>query len=87
MEVSHETGPVFRGTGTEFDIWRNSSFSMMCDVIYLNIRPGEDLVKEPFHGLITKWALLGYRLKQGTSPSKVWHCAASAEPVAIRVGA
>ena len=37
-EVSHETGPVFRGTGTELDIWRNSGFSMMCDETYLNIR-------------------------------------------------
>ena len=44
-------------------------------------------MKEPFHGLITKWASLGYPLKQGTSRSKVWHRAAAAEPVAIRAGA
>jgi glucose-1-phosphate cytidylyltransferase len=46
---------------TQSDIWINGGFFVMRKEIFDHIRPGEELVREPFQRLIEKKALLAYK--------------------------
>jgi len=46
---------------TSTDIWINGGFFTMRNEIFRYIRPGEELVREPFQRLIEKKALLAYK--------------------------
>lgn len=46
---------------TRTDIWINGGFFVMRSEIFEHIRPGEELVREPFQRLIDKQALLAHR--------------------------
>jgi len=46
---------------TRANVWINGGFFVMRRDIFRYIRPGEELVREPFQRLIEKRALLGYR--------------------------
>lgn len=46
---------------TQSDIWINGGFFVMRKEIFNYIRPGEELVREPFQRLIGKQALLAYK--------------------------
>jgi len=46
---------------TRSDIWINGGFFAMRSEIFQYIRPGEELVREPFSRLIEKQALLAYK--------------------------
>lgn len=50
------------------EIWINGGFFVMRNEIFRYIRPGEELVREPFHRLIERQALLAYR------HSGFWQC-------------
>jgi glucose-1-phosphate cytidylyltransferase len=43
------------------DIWINGGFFAMRNEIFRHVRPGEELVREPFQRLIEKKALLAYK--------------------------
>jgi glucose-1-phosphate cytidylyltransferase len=53
---------------TQTDIWINGGFFIMRNEIFNYIRPGEELVREPFQRLIGKRALLAYKC------SGFWQC-------------
>jgi glucose-1-phosphate cytidylyltransferase len=53
---------------TRTDIWINGGFFVMSNEIFRHIRPGEELVREPFQRLIEKQALLAYKY------SGFWQC-------------
>jgi glucose-1-phosphate cytidylyltransferase len=53
---------------TQSDVWINGGFFVMRKEIFDYIRPGEELVREPFHRLIEKKALLAYKY------SGFWQC-------------
>jgi glucose-1-phosphate cytidylyltransferase len=46
---------------TSSDIWINGGFFVMRNKIFENMRPGEELVREPFQRLVEKQALLAYK--------------------------
>jgi glucose-1-phosphate cytidylyltransferase len=46
---------------TRSDIWINGGFFIMRSEIFDHIRPGEELVREPFERLIQKKSLLAYK--------------------------
>ena len=46
---------------TRSDIWINGGFFALRNEIFRYIRPGEELVREPFQRLIEKQALLAYK--------------------------
>jgi len=48
---------------TRSDIWINGGFFIMSSEIFQYIRPGEELVREPFQRLIRERALLAYKYK------------------------
>jgi len=50
------------------DIWINGGFFIMRNEIFRHIRPGEELVREPFQRLIEKRALMAYKY------SGFWQC-------------
>jgi glucose-1-phosphate cytidylyltransferase len=50
------------------DIWINGGFFVMRKEVFEHIHPGEELVREPFHRLIEKKALLAYKC------SSFWQC-------------
>ena len=50
------------------DFWINGGFFVMRNEIFRYMKPGEELVKEPFQRLIEKQALLAYRY------SGFWQC-------------
>jgi len=45
------------------DIWINGGFFVMRNEIFQHIRPGEELVREPFQRLIEKRSLLAYKYR------------------------
>jgi glucose-1-phosphate cytidylyltransferase len=59
------TGPAGNVTDisalTHTDIWINGGFFAMRNEIFDHIKPGEELVREPFQRLIQKDALLAYK--------------------------
>jgi len=46
---------------TRSDTWINGGFFVMRKEIFGEIRPGEELVREPFHRLVQKRSLLAYK--------------------------
>ena len=48
-------------TLTSTDIWINGGFFVMRNEIFSYIKPGEELVREPFQRLIEKQAFLAYK--------------------------
>lgn len=46
---------------SDSDIWINGGFFALRSEIFRYMRPGEELVREPFHRLIEKRALLAYK--------------------------
>ena len=46
---------------TQTDIWINGGFFVMRNEIFSHIRPGEELIREPFQRLIEKKSLLAYK--------------------------
>jgi glucose-1-phosphate cytidylyltransferase len=46
---------------SQTDIWINGGFFVMRKEVFEHIRPGEELVREPFQRLIDKQALLAYK--------------------------
>jgi len=48
---------------TRTDIWINGGFFVMRNEIFRYIRPGEELVREPFQRLIEQKALMAYKCK------------------------
>jgi len=46
---------------TETDIWINGGFFVMRNEIFCHMRPGEELVREPFQRLISQNALLAHK--------------------------
>ena len=46
---------------SQTDIWINGGFFAMRNEVFSHIRPGEELVREPFQRLIEKQALLAYK--------------------------
>jgi glucose-1-phosphate cytidylyltransferase len=46
---------------THSDTWINGGFFIMRGEIFQHMQPGEELVREPFHRLIEKQALLAYK--------------------------
>jgi glucose-1-phosphate cytidylyltransferase len=46
---------------TRSEMWINGGFFAMRSEIFQHIQPGEELVREPFHRLIEKQALLAYK--------------------------
>jgi glucose-1-phosphate cytidylyltransferase len=59
----HEIYPLNRS-----DIWINGGFFILRREIFEHIKPGEELIREPFHRLIQKRALLAYKY------SGFWQC-------------
>src|SRR5262249_10883342 len=53
---------------TQADVWINGGFFVMRNEIFSYIHPGEELVRQPFHRLIQKKALLAYKC------SGFWQC-------------
>ena len=53
---------------TSSDIWINGGFFIMRKEIFDYMRPGEELVREPFQRLIQKQSLLAYKY------SGFWQC-------------
>ena len=50
------------------EVWVNGGFFVMRKEIFRHLGPGEELVREPFQGLINDKALLAYRY------SGFWQC-------------
>ncbi len=58
------TGQVYGISGlANSDIWINGGFFVFRNEIFKYIKPGEELVREPFQRLIERQALLGYKYK------------------------
>ena len=55
-------------TLTDADIWINGGFFVMRNAIFNYMRPGEELVREPFQRLINQKALIAYKY------SGFWQC-------------
>lgn len=62
MATANEEGVVTKlGPISDVDYWMNSGFFVLRKEIFNYIRPGEELVEEPFQRLITKKRLMMYR--------------------------
>jgi len=68
--VQAEAGSAVQGIIplTQSDIWINGGFFVMRNEIFRYIKPGEELVREPFKRLIEQQALLAYKC------TTFWQC-------------